>query len=288
MKIRTKAVWGVCMLLALLSAPVAAQDATTQPPPPTQAPPPPEASNPDSRLDPLQPDFNLAALPTTLRVPVRRGAFRVTHRFSRPLGRGDFGDLLSDFFGFDSGAQIGLEFRYGLLPGTQIGVHRTSDRTIQIFGQHNLMQQTADGNPIGLDLLATFEGTNNLRGQKSTAVGAVISRKVGRIGAVYVEPIFMANTSPFETGDNNTFMIGLGGRARLRPSVYVVGEITPRVAGYTPGVEQMSFGLELRSGGHAFQINFSNGFGTTLGQLARGGVSNDSWFIGFNIMRKFF
>ena len=288
MKIRTKAVWGVCMLLALLSAPVAAQDATTQPPPPTQAPPPPAASNPDSRLDPLQPDFNLAALPTTLRVPVRRGAFRVTHRFSRPLGRGDFGDLLSDFFGFDSGAQIGLEFRYGLLPGTQIGVHRTSDRTIQIFGQHNLMQQTADGTPIGFDVIATFEGTNNLKGQKSSAIGAVLSRKVGKFAAVYVEPIFMANTSPFETGDNNTFMIGLGSRVRLRPSVYVVGEITPRVAGYTPGVEQMSFGLELRSGGHAFQINFSNGFGTTLGQLARGGVSNDSWFIGFNIMRKFF
>jgi hypothetical protein len=277
-------VWGTCVLLALMSAPVSAQDATTQPPP--QAPP--AAANPDSRLDPLQPDFNLAALPTTLRVPVRRGAFRVTHRFSRPLGRGDFGDLLSDFFGFDSGAQIGLEFRYGLLPGTQIGVHRTSDRTIQIFGQHNLMQQAADGHPIGLDLLATLEGTNNLKGQKSAAVGAVISRKVGRIGALYVEPIFMANTSPFETGDNNTFMIGLGGRARLRPTVYVVGEITPRVAGYKPGVEQMSFGLELRSGGHAFQINVSNGFGTTLGQLARGGVNNDSWFIGFNIMRKFF
>jgi hypothetical protein len=44
----------------------------------------------------------------------------------------------------------------------------------------------------------------------------------------------------------------------------------------------------MRSGGHAFQINFSNGFGTTLGQLARGGVSSDSWFIGFNIARKFF
>jgi Membrane bound beta barrel domain (DUF5777) len=288
MKICTKAVWGACVLLALLSAPVSAQDPTTQPPPPTQAPPPPAASNPDSRLDPLQPDFNLAALPTTLRVPVRRGAFRVTHRFSRPLGRGDFGDLLSDFFGFDSGAQIGLEFRYGLLPGTQIGVHRTSDRTIQIFGQHNLMQQSADGKPFGFDVLATFEGTNNLREQKSSAIGAVISRKVGKIGAVYAEPIFMANTSPFETGDNNTFMIGLGARARLRPTVYVVGEITPRVAGYTPGVEQMSFGLELRSGGHAFQINFSNGFGTTLGQLARGGISYDSWFIGFNIMRKFF
>src|SRR3989304_9538029 len=109
-----------------------------------QAPPPataPERSNPDVRVDPLQPYFNLAALPTTLRMPAHKWAFRVTHRFTRPLGQGDFGDLASDLFGFDSGAQIGLEFRYGLTSGTQIGIHRTSDRTIELFGQHNFLNQ---------------------------------------------------------------------------------------------------------------------------------------------------
>ena len=269
-----------CGALALLLAgtPALAQDQPTQP----------ETSDPDRRVDPLQPDFTLAALPTTLRVPKGKGSFRVTHRFTRPLGRGDFGDLLSDFFGFDSGAQIGLEFRYGLLPGTQIGVHRTSDRTIEIFGQQSVLQEKADGHPIGLDVIATFEGTNNLRDQKSAALGAVVSKKVGRVAALYAEPIFIANTSPFEEGDNNTLMLGLGGRLRIRPAVYLVGEITPRLSGYDPGVNQASFGFEMRSGGHSFQINFSNGIGTTLGQIARGTGSNDSWFIGFNISRKFF
>ena len=83
-------------------------------------------------------------------------------------------------------------------------------------------------------------------------------------------------------------MIGLGARLRLRPKTYVFYEITPRVSGYKPGVDQMSFGVEVRSGGHLFQVNFSNGIGTTLGQIARGGVSHDSWYIGFNISRKFF
>jgi len=279
MRIRTDSVWRALVVLALSGAPAFAQ---------SQPAAAPATADPDSRLDPLQPDFTLAALPTTLRMPVRKSGFRVTHRFSRELGRGDFGDLLSDFFGFDSGAQIGLEFRYGLLPGTQIGVHRTSDRTIQIFGQHNLLQQSADGQPFGLDVVATLEGTQNLRGQKSAAIGAIVSRKVGRIAAIYAEPIVVANSSPFDTGDNNTLMIGLGGRIRIRPSTYIVGEITPRVAGYTPGVEQGSVGIEMRSGGHSFQINFSNGPGTTLGQLARGGVASDAWYIGFNISRKFF
>ena len=282
MKIRTCVLWSV---FALLSA---GTPAFAQPPAPPAQAPAAVTSDPDRRLDPLQPDFNLAALPTTLRVPVRRSAFRVTHRFTRSLGRGDFGDLLSDFFGFDSGAQIGLEFRYGLLPGTQIGVHRTSDRTIQIFGQQSVLQQTADGHPLGLDIIGTYEGTNNLRGQQQAAVGVLVSRKVGRLAALYAEPIFIANSSPFDEGENNTLMIGLGARVRIRPALYLVGEITPRLSGYKPGADQASFGFEMRSGGHTFQINFTNGFGTTLGQLARGGVDAESWYIGFNIARKFF
>lgn len=281
MKIRSKAVWGSCLALMVAGGPAFAQD-------PAAAPPQPVTSNPDSRLDPLQPDFNLAALPTTLRMPVGKSAFRVTHRFSRPLGRGDFSDLLSDFFGFDSGAQIGLEVRFGLMPGTQVGVHRTSDRTIQIFGQQNLLQQTADGHPIGLDVIATLEGTNNLRAQKSSTLGVLMSRKVGRRLALYVEPMFVANSNPSTVGDNHTTMIGLGARVRIRPATYLIGEVTPRVAGYKPGVDQGSFGIEMRSGGHTFQINVSNGTGTTLGQLTDSGIGGDSWFIGFNISRKFF
>jgi Membrane bound beta barrel domain (DUF5777) len=311
MTVRSKCVWGglwlsMALLLARPAAatqdpvpppqPPTAQPPTTQPPTTQPATPPPstssgqaETSDPDRRLDPLQPDFNLAALPTTLRMPKNKLAFRVTHRFTRSLGRGDFGDLVNDFFGFDSAAQIGLELRYGLLPGTQIGVHRTSDKTIEIFGQQSLMQQKPDGHPLGIDVIATFEGLDNMKDQKLGAIGLLVSRKAGRFAAFYAEPIFVANTNPAETGDNNTTMIGLGTRVRIRPATYLVGEWTPRVSGFRPGVDQGSFGIEMRAGGHLFQINFSNGWGTTLGQLAsRGGITADSWFIGFNISRKFF
>jgi hypothetical protein len=290
MKIRSKAVWGACVALTLtlaVSPGVAdAQDAA-QPPAPAQAAP--VASNPDIRVDALQPDFNLAALPTTLRLPQNKMAFRVTHRFTRSLGRGDLGDLVSDFFGFDSSAQIGLELRYGLLPGTQVGIHRTSDKTIEIFGQHNFLQQKPDGAALGLDVIATYEGLDNMRGQKMGALGAIVSRKAGKYAAFYAEPMVVFNTNPTAEGDSDTAMIGLGARVRIRPSTYLVGEVTPRFSGYRPGVNQGSFGLEMRAGGHTFQVNFSNGFGTTLGQLAaRGGVTADSWYIGFNISRKFF
>jgi hypothetical protein len=312
MKIRSRTVLGACLVMALCGAPAAfAQDQGTPPsqapaqppsqpptPPQTQDPQtqqpaqpaaPPEKSDPDLRVDVLQPDYVLASLPTSLRLPVHKMSFRLTHRFDRPLAAGSFTDLLSNFFGFDNGAQIGLELRYGLLPGTQIGVYRTSDRTIQLFGQQSVLTERKDGRPLSLDVLATFEGTDNLQGNHSGAFALIIGKKVGRL-ATYAEPIYVVNTNIVdEPGtENDTAMIGLGGRFRVLSKMYLIGEVTPRVAGYRPGVTQMSFGLEGRAGGHLFQLNFSNGLGTTLGQIARGGIDYNSWFIGFNISRKFF
>ena len=260
--------------------------ALAQPP----AAPDAERSDPDVRIDALQPDFNLVALPTTLRMPLHKWAFRVTHRFTRPLGQGDFGDLASDLFGLDSAAQIGLELRYGIAPGTQIGIHRTSERTIQIFGQHNLLNERR-GVHAGLDLIATLEGRNNLKEQYQSALGLTLSKYVGRRASVYAEPLWVANTNPAANAgsDNSTLMLGLGTRVRVRPAMYLTAEITPRLSGFDPGADQVSFGLEGRAGGHLFQLNVSNGFGTTLGQLAANGAfNNDQWYIGFNIARKFF
>ncbi len=277
------------LFVLLTGAPARAQSPSTAPAAPPATTQAADQGLSDARVDPLQPDFTLAALPVTLRLPAHKMAFRVTHRFTRSLGAGDVGDLLDNFFGFDSGAQIGLELRYGLRPGTQVGIHRTSDRTIELFGQQSLWREGP--HPVAIDALATFEGTQNLREQHSGAFGAIVSRKLARKAAVYVEPIFVVNTNrpPSDlVNPNNTFMLGLGARVRVMPTTYVVAEVTPRLAGYDPGVNQASFAIEKRVGGHTFQINFSNGFGTTLGQIARGGVTNDSWYIGFNISRKFF
>jgi hypothetical protein len=246
--------------------------------------------DPDLDLSVEQPDFSLVTLPTTLRVPRFKSAFRVTHRFGRSLGEGDLGDLVDDLFGLDSGARIGLEYRFGLMRGLQTGIHRTSDKTIELFGEYNVLQQRAS-TPIGLNALVAVEGTNNFRDIYSPALGAVISRTIRGRGALYVEPIWIGNSNPAPDSpavDDNSFMLGLGARLRVRPTVYLVGEIAPRVGGYDPGVTHGTFAIEKRAGGHIFQLNFSNGFGTTLAQVARGGFNNDDWYMGFNISRKFF
>ena len=247
-----------------------------------------QGDDPDKDVNRAQPDFTIVGLPTTLRLPRHESAFRITHRFARPLGQGSIGNLAEDFFGFDSGAVIGFEYRYGLFKATQLAVHRTNNRTIQFMLQREIKAQD-ESFPLSINVFGSAEGTNNFKDSYSPGLGVILSREIGDRAALYAEPFWVNNTNPLPgelVDDNNSIMLGLGARVRLSASVYGVFEITPRVNGFDPGDHQMSFGIEKRAGGHSFQINFNNAFGTTFGQIARGGTSD--WYLGFNISRKFY
>jgi hypothetical protein len=285
----------VCLFLA---APALAQD---PPPPPPPDPPPPavveviDLGEPDLPFVPSEPDFTLVALPTTLRLPAGRWGFRVAHRFTRPLAQGSLVDLASDFFGFDSSAIVGLEVRYGIRPGVQVALLRTSDRTMQFLGQLSVLQQR-DERSFGLDAIAALQGLDNFTEGYTTTLGLNASRRVEDRGAIYAQPMLVINPLPENVAPapgsddpgNVTFMVGLGARLRLGRSTYVVGEFVPRLTGPDVSSDHVSFALERRKGGHSFQINFSNSFATTLGQVARGYGGSGEWHIGFNITRKFY
>lgn len=239
----------------------------------------------DSVLKPAEPDFTLVNLPTALRLPVYKSSFRVTHRFQGPLKDSGFGDL----FGLDEGAQIGLEYRFGIVKNGQIGFYRVSDKTIELFADYGVLRQGKS--PVEVSAAFGIEGTNNFKDSYSPSIAAVISRRFGEVVALYVEPTWVnnSNTLPKQVVDNNdTFTAGVGARVRIRPTVYVVAEVTPRASGYKPGTNQASFAIEKRAGGHMFQLNVSNGSASTPASLARGAFSNDNWYLGFNLARKFY
>lgn len=271
-------------------------------PSPTPEPSPAPEAEPvdDEQPGPAIPDFTSVNLPTTLRLPRHKVAFRVTHRFSRPLGDGSFSDLASDFFGFDAGGLIGLELRFGLFRGTQLGVLRTSDRTIQLFAQQHLVGQ--DRFPLGLAAYATWEGQDNLQEEHSPGIALVLSRTIGTRVALYAVPAFVGNTNLIDEpgSENDTFMLGLAARLRLSEAYSIVGEAMPRLAGHEHQDVHLTFAFERRLGGHMFQLNLQNAFGNTLAQVARGGgpvrqllepsdpEPGRDWYIGFNISRKFY
>ena len=285
--------------------PAAAAPATAAAAQATATPAPP-GYDADLDTDHAQPDFTVIDLPTNLRLPKHKLAFRLTHRFARPLGEGSFSDLAADFFGFDGGAQIGFGLRFGLFRGTQLGVYRTSDRTIELHAQQELLRQGRS--PLGLSLAASLEGSDNFGLSDSPPVGGplhefspsvavVLSRTLGARGAVYVVPSWVGHTrvNPSAPGtDDSTIVLGLGARVRVTRAMALVGEYHPRLAGYEGDLGSgtpdsiATFGVEWTVGGHAFQLNVSNALGTTPAEIARGQSGLTGWFIGFNLTRKFF
>lgn len=258
-------------------------------------------------LDWAEPDFVVVNLPTTLRLPNHASSFRLTHRFAGNLRSGTFGEQAGNLFGLDQGAVIGFEYRMAPIRHVQAAFYRSSfDKTIQFYGKYDAIHQRG-AMPVSVSGVVSIEGTNNFKDKYAPAVGIVISRTVERRLAAYVTPVWVGNTNaslnPIEHQHGgeaeaapepdstytrqHTFYVGLGGRARISGSVYLVGEISPRLNGYAPDDVEYGFGIEKRVGGHMFSLTFTNTFGTTFGQLARGGTAN-SLYLGFNLARKFF
>jgi hypothetical protein len=271
---------------------------------PPAAPPPPAADeDDDARLRPLDPDFTVVNLPTTLPLPLgAAGNFHLTHRFvGVDWRRDDFSTIASNAFGFDGPAVIQLEYRIAVMKHLEAIVGRTNfGRTIQFSAKYDAFHEGAS-HPFGLSGIVSVEGQNNFHSTNTSgtdigytpAIGVALSRTLGSVASVYVDPIFAHNTQDAGLPDKvNTFYIGLGGRVRLAPGTFVVGEVSPRAGGYVQGTAEVAFALEKRVGGHVFSLVIANTQATTYGQLARGaslGADGHSpIYIGFNLARKFY
>jgi hypothetical protein len=264
-----------------------------------------EAPSPPAEPGKPEPELNIVNLPTTLSLNRHQSYFRITHRFNRDLRRGDFGSALEDLFGLDNGAVIGLEYRFGITDDLQAAVYRTVlSKTIQFFGRYDALKQ-GDARPVSLSITGSVEALGNFQDNFQPGLAATVSRVVNSHVVLYATPAFVFNTQAVDalTGHDHdlpgaeedehsqhdhTMFVGLGARVRFRPTAYVVGEYSPRLAGHDPGRAVWGVAVEkvTKGGRHTFQINLTNSFGTTLGQISRGGSDHDI-YLGFNLTRKF-
>jgi hypothetical protein len=273
----------IAVLCVTLSALTVARPAPAQ----TQAPP--------ARSEAEQ---NVVNLPTTQPMPAHGHHFRITHRFARDWHRGTFGQLAEDLFGLDSGAIIGLDYRFAPWSRVQTGIYRSMlFKTIQVSGRVDAMPQS-ESLPVALSFLASVEGTNNMQDDHAPALGLVASRAFGDAVTLYASPVFVWNASavheiegspvpsPLDDGHEHTLFVGLGARVRVGNRMFIVGEFSPRAAGHSPGRGIWGGAFEKQTLGHVFQVNFTNSFGTTYGQIAGGGDTHNV-YLGFNIARRF-
>src|SRR5262249_7871274 len=157
-------------------------------------------------------------LPTTLRLPVHGGNFHLTHRFNENLRSDDFSTLAQNLFGIDTGANIGLEFRFGVMRHLEAIVQRASlSRVIQFSGKYDAIHQGDDW-PLSISGIVSVEGDNNFRRHYAPALGLVVSRKIGTTLALYASPFWVHDTTAEGLPKQDTGFVGLGARLRVLPS----------------------------------------------------------------------
>src|SRR5258708_2717528 len=263
-------------LLVMAASLVVCSHAAAQPPP-TPAPP----SSSPTPVPTVELDQTVVNVQTTMLLKRHRSYFKITHRFARDLRRGTFGQLAEDAFSLDSGAIIGLEYRFALTSNLQAGIHRSIlGKTIETFAKWDVWRQS-EHSPFSFSAGASIEGQNNLHLDPQPGLSATVSHLHGTWLALYAPPNYVHNAHTatlrlahegHSHGDaepdaasahedaHDTAFIGLGARVRVRETVSVVMEGSPRIAGYRPGRAAWNAGLEKPPRGLELRLNLGHNF----------------------------
>lgn len=223
--------------------------------------------------------------------------FIVSHRF------GSLKNGIDTFFGLDE-AVTRLNFVYGISESINIGVSRSSFLKIfDISTKYRLLRQQENGFPftiVGYNaiLINTALEKDDLpllefKHRLGYTVQFLISRKINTDFSIELAPTFFHdNYVVIDQQDNSQFAIGIGGRYKLgkRWSLNADYGLHLNRSSNSPFKNPLSIGIDLETGGHVFQMHFTNaqamntnGF---LGQGA-GDWSDGDIYFGFNLSRTF-
>ncbi|WP_299334412.1 DUF5777 family beta-barrel protein [uncultured Psychroserpens sp.] len=223
--------------------------------------------------------------------------FIVSHRF------GSIENGFDSFFGLDD-AVTRLNFVYGITDGLNVGVSRSSfQKTYEASIKYRLVRQQDNGFPftiVGFNSIlvnSALEKENLPKLEFTDRLGyttqLLISRKVNTNLSLELAPTyFHDNFVQQDNQDNSQFALGMGARYKLTKRWSINADYGWHLnrASNSPFKNPLSIGFDLETGGHVFQMHFSNaqamntnGF---LGQ-ATGDWSDGNIYFGFNLSRVF-
>ncbi|RKE94997.1 DUF5777 family beta-barrel protein [Ichthyenterobacterium magnum] len=223
--------------------------------------------------------------------------FIVSHRF------GSIENGLDNFFGLDD-AVTRLNFVYGVTDGFNIGVSRSSfQKVYDIALKYRLCRQKKIGSPftiVGFNSITINTGLEKenlpkleFKHRLSYVMQLLISRKLNTNFSVEIAPTFFHDNYVFyNPQDNSQFALGIGGRHKLgkRWSINMDYGWHLNRASNSPFKNPLSIGFDLETGGHVFQMHFSNAqamnTNSFLGQ-GTGNWSDGNIYFGFNLSRVF-
>jgi hypothetical protein len=233
--------------------------------------------------------------------------FKISHRFS-PVRQG-----LYDIFGLD-GATIRFGLDYGITNRLMIGAGRNSrEKIYDGFVKYKILRQSSGARniPVTLTYLAdaqikSVKFADPSRDNKFTdrlyyTHQLLIGRKFGdRLSLQLMPTLVHRNLTESPEDRNDVYAMGVAGRFKLSKRVALNAEYyyVPDGQIATSYVNSLSLGLDIETGGHVFQLHFTNSPDMTYKGFIT--ETQEQWFFqgndgrlmsgirfGFNVSRVF-
>jgi hypothetical protein len=245
-------------------------------------------------------------------LPARKLDFRIGHRFGDLAGSGGG---WSTFYGLENASDVMIGFEYGVRENLMVGLNRTKGagplrQLINTFGKFRLMTQGASSTqPISLVVL----GLTTVSTQPKSETEGVLhffespahrwSYHLGLLAARKFSERFSVQASASWTyrnivpaGDKNDLpALGLAGRAQITKSLGLILDTTFPISSLRNSDNDfypaLGLGVEFNtSGGHVFQMNFTNTRGiseTDYIPYSQSNIGDGEFRLGFTISRLF-
>jgi hypothetical protein len=221
---------------------------------------------------------------------------RILHRFG-PVNSG-----IGNLFGLDQ-ANMRFGFDYGISKRVMVGLGRSNvNKELDGFIKYRPIWQAKNGSPVSVVLISGITlGTapwpnqaiqNYFSSRLAFYQEIIIGRKFSNAFSLQLAPVAVHRNLVDSIGENNdTYALGIGARLKLSNRVAFVADYHPVLYGRQSGTQDpLSLGFDIETGGHVFQLHFSNATGmnekafitNTKGTFFKGDVR-----FGFNLSRVF-
>lgn len=236
---------------------------------------------------------------------------KISHRF------GTLNDGFYQLFGLDN-ATMRMGVDYGITDRLMVGIGRsTYQKQYDGFFKYRLLRQSTGKNamPLSLSFMAGMmfsTDTASIRNNYNVPLNAklhtsdklsyvyqlIIARKFSTDFSLQIMPTLVhSNVVPLAGDPNDLYSIGIGGRLKLTKRMSINAEYYYQIPGHKLTMiagekihNPLSFGFDIETGGHVFQLHITNSRGMTERQFITetpGSWGNGDIHFGFNISRVF-
>ncbi|MEN0005271.1 MAG: DUF5777 family beta-barrel protein [Bacteroidota bacterium] len=254
-------------------------------------------------------------------LPARTMDIRIAHRFGDFAGRNG-GE--PTFFGLEFAEDVAIGAEYGITDNLMVGFHRSKGAGVvpngpsglrqlwTLNGKYRVLRQT-DLVPITITLsgMTTFSSAQQVEVQPDDApsiiqnfpefghrfahnVQLLIARKFSPAFSLQIIPSYTHRNLVAFNDENGIFSMGVATRVQISKVFGIVADATFPFSDFRTSDNNfypaIGIGLEMETGGHVFQVNFTNA--TAIMETDYIPYTTSNWLegqyrLGFTISRQF-